>query len=295
MDEILGTGTLFDERKNQLGEGPVWDDQTGRVYWVDILAPAVRWRHLTTGETGELDVGNHVGAILPTTSNDWIACLANGVYRLEVDSGATTLLSRYPHALGPLNGEAQMRANDAKVSPHGVVYTGTMPYDPDAHPGSAALYRWTSDTLETVFDGVTISNGIGWSPDGRLAYYVDTVTSRIDVSDVDASGHWSNRRPFAQISPDIGFPDGLAVDSEGYLWVALWSGHRVQRLSPDGSMAGHIQLPARQVTSCVFAGDDLRTLVITSSRVEDEDNPAAGATYSVPVDVPGLLTSRAQL
>ena len=295
MDDILGTGTLFDDRQNQLGEGPVWDDKSGRVYWVDILAPAIRWRSLTTGESGELDMETHVGAILPTSESDWIACLADGVYRLDMTSGERALLAAYPHALGEKDGQAQMRANDAKVSPDGEVFTGTMPYDTETHQGAAALYRLNNDGLDTVFDGVTISNGIGWSPDGRVVYYVDTVTSRIDACDVDESGHWSNRRPFAEISPELGFPDGLAVDSAGYVWVALWSGHRVQRVSPDGALAGHVELPAKQVTSCVFAGDDLRTLVITTSQVDDEDNPAAGATYSLRVDVPGLPTGRARL
>ncbi len=295
MDDILGTGALFDDRQNQLGEGPVWDDKSGRVYWVDILAPAIRWRSLTTGESGELDMETHVGAILPTSESDWIACLADGVYRLDMASGETTLLASYPHALGEKDGQARMRANDAKVSPHGVVFTGTMPYDTETHQGTAALYRLNKGGLDTVFDGVTISNGIGWSPDGRVVYYVDTLTSRIDACDVDESGNWSNRRPFTEISPELGFPDGLSVDSAGYVWVALWSGHRVQRVSPDGLLAGHVELPARQVTSCVFAGDDLRTMVITTSRVDDEDNPAAGATYSLHVDVPGLPTGRARL
>lgn len=284
----LGTGSLFDERRTQLGEGPVWDGRTGRVYWVDILSGAIHWKHLSSGESGSYQIGPHTSAVLPREDGKWIICLPDGVYLADLDAGHRELIAAYPHSLMPEGGENILRSNDAKVSPDGSVYTGTMPYDQATHAGSAALYRLEGGALQTVFDGVTISNGIGWSPDLHLAYYVDTVTSRVDVVDVDEDGGWHNRRAFAEIPESLGYPDGLSVDSAGNVWVALWSGYRVQRISPEGEFTGYVELPAKQVTSCAFAGDDLQTMIITTSSVEDAENPAAGQTYVFTPEHPGL-------
>lgn len=295
MNNSLGTGSLFDSRLAELGEGPVWDQQSGRVYWVDILGKRILWHEFESGNADEIALQEHVSAVLPTTGPNWIVCLPDGIHELDLETAQPAQLTPFSHRLGMDAGNPQMRANDAKVSPSGQIFAGTMPYEPDKHPGTAALYRFHDSLLETVSDDVTISNGIGWSPDGSLAYYVDTVTSRVDVWDVDLSGRWSNRRPFAEIPPDAGYPDGLSVDRDGYVWVALWSGYRVQRISPNGEMSGYIELPAKQVTSCAFAGNDLQTLIITTAQVDDEDNPWAGQTFQFPAPVPGLPTARATI
>ena len=161
---------------------------------------------------------------------------------------------------------------------------GTMAYHRST--GSARLYRVDSDgTVDVVFPEVTISNGIDFSPDGRLAYYNDTPTSRTDVFDV-VDGELTNGRAFQ--SGDKGSPDGLTVDSAGNVWVALNGAGRVRCYSPQAVVLAEVELPVRLATACTLGGDDLRTLFITTSRENlDDPEPEAGALFAVRVDVPG--------
>jgi sugar lactone lactonase YvrE len=287
----LGVATVLDRRRCTLGEGPVWDDQTNRVHWVDILENRALWIDLETSETGTRSFPSAVSAILPAQDSQWLATLEDGIYSFSFDNPALVRLANFPHQLPPIGEKAQMRGNDAAVSPWGIALCGTMPYEPDRFEGSANLYRFDGEKVEVVVSGVTISNGIGWSPDHTLMYYIDTPTRRIDQFDVDASGELSNRRAFVPIAPVTGFPDGLAVDSAGFIWVALWGGGRVQRISPDGVLSGYVEVPWENVTSCAFAGKDLDTLVITTAAL-DESKPGAGSTYQFQVSVPGGPTFR---
>lgn len=275
---------VFDERRCVLGEGPVWHAATGRVVWLDILSCLIRWRSLE-GEVGEVTMPRHIGALLPAADGTWLAFLVDGVYRLTADFGSPRLLIEFPHRLPPVAGEPQIRANDAKVAPDGRVFCGTMPYDWQGQPGAAALYLLDPTGLQLV-DQATISNGLGWSPDGTAMYYIDTPLGGVDVFDVAPTGEVSGRRPLLRLPTGSGYPDGMTVDSAGGLWVAVWEGSRVQRYTPDGQPAGQIELPAARVTSCAFIGPELRHLVITTASIED-DNPAAGLTYLTEVDVPG--------
>lgn len=294
-NEVLATGRLLDSRTCVLGEGPVWDHVGERAVWIDILRPRIMWRNLIDGSTGEVPVPSHIGALLANDDLSWTACLVDGIYRVDAAFTSFTPMASFAHALPPINGMPQIRANDAKVAPNGDVICGTMPYQPDLHPGVGRLYRFVDQELIELLTDVTISNGIGWSPDGMLMYYIDTPTQRIDVFDVDTSGHYTNRRLFAEVSAAMGSPDGLCVDEAGYLWVAMWGGFKVQRFAPDGTPAGFIELPCAQVTSCAFVGRDLTSLIITTAALEDSGNPAAGCTYIVDVDVAGLPTHRAHV
>jgi sugar lactone lactonase YvrE len=289
---LIGTAAVFDGRRCSLGEGPVWDSASGRVLWVDILNQKVHWARLSDGETGEIAMPSHVGAFLPGEGAIWWAFLVDGVYRFDEASGGLEKIAHFPHSLPPLDGVDQMRANDAAVSPWGDVLCGTMPYNPDAFPGVGSLYLFSGHDLAHVLSNVTISNGIGWSGDQSKMFFVDTPTGRVDQFDVDEAGRIDNRRIFATIDPDLGFPDGLAVDSEGFVWVALWAGGRIQRLAPDGSLAGFIELPCRQVTSCAFVGDDLKTLIITTAAIDDDNDDDAGLTYFFDAPVPGVPSFR---
>lgn len=277
---------VFDDRRCVLGEGPVWHAPTGRVAWVDILSCLIRWRSVTDGSTGEVEMPSHIGALLPAADGGWVACLVDGVYRLDAEFGSPQLLATFPHRLPPVDGQHRMRANDAKVTPGGEVLCGTMPYDWEGQPGTAALYRLTAGGLRVLIDGVTISNGMGWSPDRTRMYYIDTPVGGVDVLDVSDAGEVTGRRPLARLPEGTGMPDGMAVDAEGGLWVAVWEGSRVQRFTPDGAASGQVDVPAARVTSCAFAGPDLRTLIVTTSSIGD-DSPAAGLTYAVDVEVPG--------
>jgi len=143
--------------------------------------------------------------------------------------------------------------------------------------------------VTTVLSGVGISNGLAWSPDGSIAYYVDTLTQRIDAFDYDAVTGLRGRRPVASVDEVNGSPDGLTVDVEGYIWVALWGGSAVRRYAPDGRLDGVVELPVSQVTAATFGGPDLSTLYVTTSRlgVDPTAQPEAGAVFAAHVGVGG--------
>lgn len=160
-----------------------------------------------------------------------------------------------------------VRMNDGGCDPHGRFLAGSMAYD--ARPGGGGLFRLhPSGTVEQVLDEVTISNGIDWSPDGSLAYYVDTPTQRIDVFDDDGVG-LRNRRPLVQIPAEAGSPDGITVDADGGVWVALWGGAAVHRYDSSGVLSAIVEVPATHVTACTFGGPDLDHLYVTTSRSGD--------------------------
>jgi sugar lactone lactonase YvrE len=283
---MLGEAELCDSRRSLLGEGPLWHAEGHRVFWVDILGKLVLWADLRNGDAGEFNMPSHIGAVLPRENGRWWAFLVDGVYDFDVETTHIRKVASFPHLLGP---EALMtRANDAAVGPGGEVFCGTMAYDPGEHPGAGNLYTFDGATLTSVVDNVTISNGLGWSADSSRMFYVDTTTQQIDQFSYGQGGALSDRRRFATIPQSLGSPDGLAVDSADHVWVALWGGGRVQRLAPDGSLAGYIQLPCAHVTSCAFSGEDLQDLIITTAAVEDEDNDAAGKLYSFRTSTPGL-------
>jgi sugar lactone lactonase YvrE len=156
-------------------------------------------------------------------------------------------------------------------------------------PGTAALYRYTGDgPPEPAIRGVTISNGLDWSPDGSLAYYDDTATHRVDVFDYDRDAGLTGRRPFVRL-PDDGNPDGLTVDAEGGVWVALFGSGVVHRYSDTGALDLVVELPTRQVTACTFGGPRLDRLFVTTSRegMAPGDDPVAGSLFRADVGVPG--------
>lgn len=262
--------TLFDPRDCELGEGPYYDGRTGRVWWVDILASRILWR-VFDGPDGERDSGEiaapgHVGAAVPRRAGGLVACLPWGVAAVD-EHGAWTELASYPTI------HERLRSNDAKADPHGRLWLGTMSYEEGADDGT--LYRLDpgSDEPVPVLPHVTVSNGLGWSSDGATMYYIDSPTQRIDAFEFDmATGSLGERRTFTTI--DDGFPDGMCVDAEGAVWVAIWQGSRVQRHLPDGSLDRVLHLPVPNVTSCAFAGPDLATLVVTT----------VGQTYRFEID-----------
>jgi sugar lactone lactonase YvrE len=288
---------VFDDRICQLGEGPYYDDRSGRVGWVDILGRSVLWRALGTGETGAIPVEGHIGAAVPRERGGLVLCLPTGPVLLDPDGGEHRLagFTEADAAAGrprPVAAPA-VRGNDAKADPYGRLWLGTMAYNETA--GAGALYRLEPEgsTPLRVLDGVTVSNGLGWSPDGSLMYYVDSPTRRIDVFDYRGpTGAVAGRRPFAAIEAGAGFPDGLCVDAAGGVWVALWGGGALRRYTPDGSLDRVLEVGTAQVTSCAFAGPGYEDLIITTAGRHRPD-PGAGLTYvHRPGDVVGAPVHR---
>ncbi|MEU7716641.1 SMP-30/gluconolactonase/LRE family protein [Streptomyces tibetensis] len=262
----------------ELGEGPTWDAATGRLLWIDILGCRLHTYDPATGRRTLRRTEQHIGAVKPRTGGGLVLNLRDGVGLLDPDG-----TFRWLHH-EPVPGR---RANDAAVAPDGALWAGTMRYD--EAPGGGTLSRLTGDgTTEVVLDDVAVSNGTGWSPDGRLMYYADSPTRRVDVFDY-ADGRISGRRTLAEIEEGAGFPDGLTVDAEGCVWVALWQGSAVRRYTPDGELDRVVELPVPLVTACAFGGGGLTDLYVTTARVGLTDPPAlAGSLFVVPGAGKGL-------
>ncbi|PBC64211.1 calcium-binding protein [Streptomyces sp. Tue6028] len=263
-----------------LGEGPTWDADAQRLVWVDILGSRVHTYAPASGRRTVMTTEQHVGAAKPRAGGGLVVNLRDGVglYGPPGSGEAFRWLHREP--------VPGRRANDAAVAPDGSLWFGTMRYD--EAPRGGTLSRITPDgAVRTVLDDVAVSNGTGWSPDGRLMYYIDSPTRRIDVFDVDADGLPHDRRQLAAV--EDGFPDGLTVDAEGCVWVALWDGGAVHRYAPDGTLDRVIVLPVRRPTACAFGGPGLTDLYITTARTGlDAPHPLSGSVLVVPGAGKGL-------
>ncbi|TKJ21331.1 SMP-30/gluconolactonase/LRE family protein [Blastococcus sp. CCUG 61487] len=264
------------------GEGPVWSSDWGGLRWVDMLAGDVL--HLEgDARVTRVHLADVVAVIRPRSTGGIVVAT-----RDEVRAGFD--LAEL-HTVARLGLSANLRLNDGCCDPDGRLLCGSMAYDET--PGAGALYAVSSDgTVRVVAEGVGISNGLGFDRAGKHAFYVDTVTQRIDVFDYSQDEGLTARRPWAFVDRSYGRPDGLAVDAEGGVWVALFGGSAVARFAPDGTLVDLVRLPVRQVTSCAFGGPGLRTLFVTTSRHGLADpEPAAGALFAVPdCDVAGIPT-----
>ncbi len=270
-----------------VGEGPCWDAATGTLLFVDVT-PGVVYRYRPRdGRTTSFEVGQEVGAAIPRASGGLVLALRDGIAVAETESET-------PEIVAAIEGDNPgNRMNDAKCDPRGRLWAGTMAFD--FAPGAAGLYRIDPDHGFTqVLDGATIANGLGWSPDGTKMYFIDSGENAVDVFDYDVEhGLATGRRRLITVPKEVGMPDGMAVDAEGHLWVAMFGDSRVQRYSPHGDVEQAIALPVTQVTSVAFGGDDLRDLYITSAAYAlDEDarrgEPLAGATFVCRPGIPGL-------
>jgi sugar lactone lactonase YvrE len=269
----------------RLGEGPTWDSAREVLIWVDILNSRVHTYDPASGARTVMTTGQHVGAAKPRAAGGLVVNLRDGVGLYDAH-GAFTWLHR--------EAVPGRRGNDAAVAPDGALWAGTMTYAEDR--GGGDLKRVAGDgTAVTVLPQVTVSNGTGWSPDGRLMYYNDTPTRRIDVFDVPAEGgaetaQVSGRRALAEIEDGAGYPDGLTVDADGCVWVALWDGGAVRRYTPGGRLDRTVPVPVPRPTACAFGGPGLRDLYVTTASVgaDAARHPLAGAVLVYPGAGQGL-------
>jgi sugar lactone lactonase YvrE len=256
------------------GEGPCWLARSGELAWVDMLAGRVLATSLATGTTQVVDIPGPVAAILrPRAVGGIVVATETGVVLLDEHDSPTPLCE--------ILSEPGIRMNDGACDPQGRFWCGSMAYD--QREGGGSLYRVETDgSFATALSDVTISNGLDWSDDGATVFYVDTPTGRIDNFTFDpATGGLGERRTFVEIDPGVGRPDGLTIDAEGGVWVALWEGGAVRRYAPDGALDAVVSLPCGQVTACTFGGDDLDELFITTSRegLPPGADPAGGALF----------------
>ena len=261
-------------------EGPVWSERWGGLRWVDMLAGDVL-SLADDGAIGRRHVGSVAAAIRPRSWGGAVIGVERG-FALEDADGAIAYLDE-------LWTDDSVRMNEGGCDPDGRFYCGAMAYD--QRPGAASLYRLDPDlSVRAVVEGVTISNGLEWSPDGSRAYYNDTATYRIDVFDYDGEAGLTGRRPFVDLSDEEKRPDGLTVDEQGGVWTALSNGGAVRRYTLDGVLDEVVEVPARKVTACTFGGPSLNELFITTSRegIEPDEDPLAGSLFRATAGVRGL-------
>jgi sugar lactone lactonase YvrE len=268
----------------ELGEGPIWDERSGRIAWVDILGRRIHLTDSVTGATESIETPLHVGAIAPRAKGGFVAALQDGFW--VIGDGPARRIATVPEA------RSGLRFNDGKCDPAGRFWAGTIAYDQAA--GAAALYRLDADGRPILMmDGVTISNGLDWTIDGATMYYVDSAMHRIDVFDFDvATGEMADRGVAIQIPREAGTPDGLTLDAEGGIWVALWGGGAVHRYL-DGRLERVIKLPISKPTSCAFGGAELDELYVTSASAGLSDaerlaQPLAGALFRIRTGIRGV-------
>jgi sugar lactone lactonase YvrE len=256
-------------------EGPVWSDAWGGLRWVDMLAGDVL-SLAADGTVQRRHVGEVAAALRPRAGGGAVIAVERG-FVLEAPGGGLS-------ALPPLWDDRGIRMNDGGCDPQGRFLCGSMAYD--QRPGAGAVYRLEPDgTVEVVMRDVTISNGLDWSPDGSRAYYADTATGEVSALEGDLTA----RRTFAEIASDDGAPDGLTVDAEGGVWVALYGGASVRRYAPSGALDAIVELPVTNVTACAFGGPGLATLFITTSRenLAEGEQPEAGSVFACTPGVTG--------
>jgi sugar lactone lactonase YvrE len=260
------------------GEGPIWDAKAGCVRWVDMLNGDVLSMAGVGGCVSRLHIGEVAAAVRPRADGGLVAAVERGFALVDADGENLVTLPE-------VWADPTVRMNDGACDPQGRFYCGSMAYDTE--PGRGALYRLDPDrTVTTVLTDVTISNGLAWRPDGNTALYVDSPTRRVDELDFDReTGTFNGRRQAITIDVDGAVPDGITLDAEGGVWVALWGGGAVHRYDPEGGLDEVIELPAQQVTACAL--DPEGRLFITTSKEEDEDNPVAGALFCADVGVTG--------
>jgi len=274
-----------------VGEGPSWEDRDQALLWVDLIPGDVYRLSLTTGGVDRMRLERPASAVLPRVSGGYVLTLPDGLYALgRIEQGAQLEL------LCPVESElSQNSINDAKCDPAGRLWAGTLARG--WIPEAGSLYRIGADLSVTwVLGGTTISNGLGWSPDSTRMYFADSAPGTVDAFDYDvATGEVSRRRRFADLAADVGSPDGLCVDAEGGVWVAVFRGSAVHRYAPDGTLDRIVAMPTPLVTSCCFGGPDLAHLYVTTATVElppDERTVrGAGALYVLEPGVQGLPTA----
>ena len=265
-----------------LGEGAIWDDRAALLYWVDIAGRTLNRFDPVHGHNRSVNIGEQVSTVVPTADDGQVLVgLENSVAVVNAATG---------ERLREIPLEADMpenRCNDGKCGPGGRFYIGTM--STVRRIGTAALYRVDHDySVERCFGGVTVSNGICWSADGRTVYYIDTSTTNIDMLDYDPySGTLSNRRSLIAVPAEYGKPDGMTIDSEGRLWVAMFHGACVTVWDPEkAELVEKIDVPAKNVTSVAFGDADLSTLYITTARIglgrdDIARYPGSGALFAL--------------
>lgn len=285
-----GVDVLLPET-GELNECPNWDALGQRLLWVDIPRRTVHEFDVSTGHHRAIETGHSISAFAPRGAGGWVAAVERGFQRFDESWNATGPVTAAP-GQGP-----STRFNDGHCDPWGAFWAGTTMTDESGAAG-ASLYRFApGGEVLPVLDGIKESNGIGWSPEGDTMYYVDSGAGTLDALAVDVqTGLPTSRATIVRIPAHEGVPDGLAVDVNGAVWLAVWDAACVCRFSPRGELLARIELPVDRPTSIAFGGTGLRHLYITTAReglteAQLADQPLAGSIFHLPAPVQGLAAN----
>lgn len=264
-----------------LGEGPLWSARDNAIYFVDIKKPALHRYSLTDGATRTWETPEAICWVIPRARKPgFIAGFKSGFYELSLDPFERKLIGT-PETDRPTN-----RRNDAKTDSHGRIWAGSM--DDEETRTCGALYRLDPDfSWRRMDDGYRICNGPTFSPSYDTIYHTDTGPGVVYAFDLAPDGEISNKRDFIRFEKGWGKPDGMTTDVEGGVWIAHWGGARVSRFTPDGKLDRSIALPASQITSCVFAGENLDRMFCTSAAVGLQGEELAGGLFEIDPGVRG--------
>ena len=283
-----------------VGESPVWHPREQVLYYCDIAGHRLQRFDPKSGDLRHWEFDTDVASLAPKVDGSLLLAMRTGIFRFDPQSGERRLLAKAPYD------PKTERFNDGKCDPQGRFWVGTI-YEP-RDPPLAGLYCYTRRRLTLRRDGITNSNGLAWSPNGRTMYWSDTKTATIFAFDFDpATGELDRRRVFisfpvkqpgASLETYGGRPDGAAMDVEGCYWASMFEGQRLLRISPEGEVMQELELPVRCSTMACFGGPDLKTLYITTARenrpaAELAEQPWAGCVLTVDVDVAGLPANMA--
>ena len=274
---------LFSDYSCELGEGPFWDSKRSRLHWVDIIGKKIISQNLDGSNIHALEVDRNPGCVVLSDDGTMVAGVDNQISSLDGGGNLLKVLADTKEGSG-------LRFNDGKCDPSGRFWVGSMDRKEKNKLGS--LYSWNSiEGLVNREQGVTVSNGMGWSPDNSLFYYIDSPTREVSVYDFDLStGSINNKRRFISFSEEDGFPDGMTIDNEGRLWIAFWGGSKIMCVNPDSKAIEEVvSFPVSKITSCAFGGEKMDQLFITSAKVQvnEKDEPMAGKTFVVSPGVKG--------
>jgi D-xylonolactonase len=270
----------------ELGEGAVWDPRGRALWFVDIKNKKVHRYDPKSREHRTWDAPEYVCFLFPEASGGFLAGLKSGLFKFDPGSAA------FDRFASVESDKPDNRLNDGTVDQAGRLWFGTM--DNKEKAKSGAFYRFADGQVTpTGIGDMVVTNGPAVSPDGRTLYLVDTFTRRIEQAEIHDDGSLGERRPFVTIEQGAGFPDGPTVDSDGAVWIGLYSGWSARRYSAAGELIGTVKFPAANVTKLAFGGDDLRTVFATTARqgLSDEQKqkqPLAGHLFQFECDVAGI-------
>jgi sugar lactone lactonase YvrE len=253
---------LLIDSKSSLGEGAIWNQASQELYWIDIELGILYLYNPITNTNRSILLGQKVGTVVPTTNGTVLVALQDGIYELHLATEQKQMLVARPEPDFPQN-----RFNDGKCDAAGRFWVGTLSMLETAEV--AALYVLEKGVIRKKLDKITVSNGIVWSLDNTKMYYIDSPTRTIKEFDYDIkTGAIKFSRIAVQVPENLGYPDGMTMDSEGMLWVAMWEGFCVARWNPNnGELLMRIEVPVLRVTSCAFGGKNLDTLYITTAKI----------------------------